>query len=284
MGDIIQRFFHKYQETPETLPDGGVIQSQCDKQGRQLVASQDFLTQVGLGNVEGWSYVEKFGENPDVNTATDPEDVWGFGGLYNFSTDADIDTVSSSNAGDTQDIVIIGQTADYTEVTQTVTLDGQNKVTLGTPLRRFYRAYNDGATDLAGTVYIYVNGDITDGVPDTDADVRGLVVNGDNQTEMAIYTIPKGKQGFFLGGYVAISRGLTTSAADFTWRLRLPGKTFRVQSRIACVSTGRSSWDYKYPIPVGPLPEGTDILLRVESVTANNTGCAGGFTILLQDV
>ena len=244
----------------------------------------DFLLRVSQGLEPGYSFIEKFGENPDVDTGTDPEDVWGFGGVYTYSTTADIDTVSSSSAADTQDVTIVGQTADNVEVTQTVTLNGQNKVTLGTPLYRVYRMFNMGNVDIAGIMYCYVDGAITAGVPNTDADVRAVIIDGNNQTEMAIYTIPAGKQGFFLGGYVAQSRGGNSAVTQFTWRLRTPGTVFRVQSRIACVGQGNSSWQYKYPIPVGPIPAGSDIVLRVEEVGANDTGAAGGFTILLEDI
>ena len=251
--------------------------------GQEINDSCDFITRIGLGMEPGWSFIEKFGENPNVGTLTDPEDVWDYGGIYTWSTAADIDTISSSDASDTQDIVIIGQTLDNTEVTQTATLNGQNKVTLSTPLYRVYRMYVDDSTDLAGYCYCYVDGDITDGVPDTASDVRAVINNGNNQTEMCIYTIPAGKQGFFLGGYVSMNKS-SGNYAIFTWRLRNRGKVFRVQSRIACIGTGNSNWRYKYPTPVGPIPAGTDILIRAEEVEANNTGCAGGFTILLQDI
>jgi hypothetical protein len=259
--------------TPKLIVDG--------KEGGVDYSNQEFLLRVARGLEPRFSFVEKFGENPDVDTGA-AEDVWGYGGEYTYSTTADIDTISSSDVTDTQNIVVIGQTADYTELEQTATLDGQNKVVLATPLRRVYRMYNDGSTDIAGTVYCYVDDTVTGGVPDTANKVRAVIVNGDNQTEMCIWTVPKGKRAFFLGGYVSISRAVSSGAATFTWKLRLPGKVFRVQSRIACMVTGRSAWDYPYPIPVGPLPEGTDIAITAEDVTANNTGCSGGFTILLE--
>ena len=248
------------------------------------LSKNEFFLRVAMGLEPRFSLVEKFGENPDVDTGG-AEDVWGQGGEYVYSTTADIDSISSSDASDTQEIVIIGQTADYTEVTQTATLQGTTKVTLDTPLRRVYRMYNDGSSDIAGTVYCYVDDTTTTpGVPDTASKIRAVIVNGDNQTEMCIWTVPKGCRAFFLGGYVSISRATSSGAATFTWKLRLPGKVFRVQSRIACMVGGRSSWDYHYPAPVGPMPEGTDIAITAEDVSANNTGCSGGFTILLEDL
>ena len=243
----------------------------------------NWFQQIAEGNFVEYSFVEKFGENPDIDTGTIPQDVWGHGGLYTYSTTADIDKCSSSNAGDTQEITLTGQTLDNTEITQTITLNGQNKVDIPTDLFRLYRMWNSDSTDIAGTVYCYVDGAITGGVPNTDSDVRAVIVNGDNQTEMAIYTIPKGKEGYFYGGYVSSSR-VGNNSAVFTWRMRFPDGVFRVQSRIAVIGGGNSSWNYKYPIPVGAIPAGTDIKLSVEDVDANNTGASGGFTILLKDI
>lgn len=240
-----------------------------------------------MGIEPGWSAVEKFGENPDVNGTH--EDVWSQGGIYTYSTSADIDTISSSAVGDTQDILIIGQTLDNAEVAQTVTLNGQNKVVLPIPLFRVYRAFNMGTTDLVGNVYIYVDTPIAGGVPILLTEIRAKIATtahniSSNQTEMALYTVPKGFRGFFIGGYVSMNNLQAGNFATFVWRLRLKNEVFRVQSRIACIGAGSSHWDYKYgvPVPQDGIPAGADIMISVDEVGSANTACAGGFTILLQ--
>ncbi len=241
----------------------------------------DFLFEVGRGLIPGYSTMNKFGENPDIDTGTDPEDVWDYGGEYTYSTTADIDTISSSNAGDTQTTTVIGLSADYQEVSQTVVLNGQSKVSLTTPLIRIYRAYNSANTDYAGDVYIYVDGTISGGVPSTAADVRAMIRNGHNQTLMCLYTVPAGKTAYFLGGYVATTKSNATTAT-FTWRARPYGGVFQVKSKIAVIGSGSSSWQYHYSVPV-PLPEKTDIAIKCEEVESNNTGAAGGFDLVLID-
>ena len=48
------------------------------------IGSTDFMLEVAKGNVVGHSQMNKYGHNPEVTTATDPEDVWSGGGLYEF--------------------------------------------------------------------------------------------------------------------------------------------------------------------------------------------------------
>lgn len=242
----------------------------------------EFSQLVAEGVIPGYSAVEKFGENPVVLAASVPADVWDNGGIYVFSTSADIDRLSSSNAGDTQDILVIGLDSDWNEVSQTVTLNGQTPVALGTNLIRVYRMINKGSQDLAGDVYCFVNGAVTGGVPDTAADIRAMIRAGNNQTLMCIYTIPNGKTGYMREVYISVSRaGQQAANVDITWRAREFGGVFAVKSRISCVSTGSSAWDYSYDFPL-KLAARTDVLIRCEDVS-NDCGISGGFSILLKD-
>lgn len=271
------------RDLTKEFPFQRILNNAYDSDGKYVYTS-DVELDIAAGRVPSLSFVEKFGENPEIDTSGDlaaPADIWSYGGLYNFSTTADIDTISSSDAGDTQEMVVEGLDSNWEQVTQTATLDGQNKVTLSTPLIRCSRVYNGNSSETSGDVYVYVDGTVTGGIPDTAADVRALVKAEAQQTEMAIYTIPAGKTGYFLGGYVALS-GKSNVNAVFTSRLRLDGGVFRVVSRIACLATGSSSWSYRYPQAL-PLPAKTDLLLRADSVSANDTACSGGFTIILED-
>lgn len=240
---------------------------------------RNFLLRVAAGLVPGFSFVNKFGENPDIDTGT-AEDVW-YAGLYTFSSSADIDTISSSDAGDDQVVEIQGLDANWALVLQNATVDGRNKVTLETPLIRVFRVKNLGTTDMAGQLYCYVNGDITDGVPDTAADIRAVINADDNQTEMAVYTVPAGKTGYLLSHYCNGSR-TGNNAAICTLRRRSPGGVFRVLYRTSIIGTGDNSDEKELPIPE-PVVAKTDILWRVDAVTANNSGIAAGFSILLVD-
>lgn len=133
-------------------------------------------------------YVLKFGARGDIGTSL--ATVGGLGGTELHETLATTNTithVSSASASDTsQTLTIAGHTIAagvLTSVTQTVDLDGQTKVALGTALGRVERAYvSTGATSLAGVVYVYEDDTVTDGVPDTDSKVHLTIPVGDNQS------------------------------------------------------------------------------------------------------
>ena len=234
--------------------------------------------EIAKGNVEDYSYINKFGNNPAVGTGG--ADIWGYGGFYTFSTTADIDTLSSSSALDTQSITVVGLDTNWNQVTQTVTLNGQSKVTLTTPLIRAFRMYNNSATSLAGVVYLYVDDTITAGVPNTATKVRAIINNGNNQTLMCIYSVPVGKTAYFLQGYVALSNK-NAAAATLKWSARLFGGAFRIQSVLALNSAGSSTWQYRYAIPPA-LPEKSDIMISAIETSAT-VAISGGFDILLMD-
>jgi len=262
-----------------------------------LANANDFLRYMGIsdpmlvaaGKVSGVSFIAKFGASGDVDTDTVPQDVWSGapetysadGGVYTFSSSADIDSISSSSDTDTQDVTIDGLDSSYELVTQTITLTGQTRKALDTSLIRVFRAYNTNSADFDGEVYIYKNGATTDGVPDTLTDIRAKIIEGTNQTEMAIYTIPAGKTGFFIQGYVGVSK-ITTSEAEFVYYVRPFGGVFQIKGRIAQSTIGNGYWIYKYGIPLA-VPEKADVKITCVNVGANGTGVVGGFDILLVD-
>lgn len=238
---------------------------------------------IAAGRVPGTSAITKFGSNPSVETG--PEDVWDFGGIYTFSTAADITQLTSSNNGDTQAIMIWGLDTDWKDHVQTITLTGTTPKDLDTALIRVYRMINIGATDIAGELYLatsaatYVD---VDGVPDVDNTVRAHIDNGNNQTLMAIYTIPAGMTGYFTKGYVGISVGgaVQSEGAHFTWRARPFGSVFAVKGEIELTTGANSWWQYTYDVPIA-VPEKTDILIRCDDVTTT-FGVVGSFELTLE--
>jgi hypothetical protein len=248
------------------------------------INSRSFYLKVAMGEIAGYSFIEKFGENPQVDTATTPEDVWDEGGEYTFSTTAAIDSLSSDDIGDTDiDITVVGLDTDWNEVTQTIptdAVDGRTRVALTTNLLRFFRAFNANGVELLGNVYVYENTALTLGKPTDVTKIRGKIQIGHGQTLMAIYSVPAGHTGYFLKGYVGLTTGVTSRSAALTWNARLLGGVFRTQSAIGLSSGGSSTWQYEYPVPVS-VPEKSDIKISCTDVGANSTAVSGGFTILL---
>jgi hypothetical protein len=220
---------------------------------------------IGAGNVPGHSFINKFGEVNNVQSADPPIDVWSYGGLYDFSTAATIDTVSVS-AATTQTITIVGLDENWEEVTQAII--------------RAYRMFNTGNVDITSTVYLYVDDTATLGVPDAASSVRATIVANENQTEMSVYTVPAGKVGFLLQFYGGVANKVTT-VAEMTVRTREFGGVFRVRDRFV-TSTNNPRTNHEYCVPL-VLAEKTDILVRLEGVTANGSDLNAGYCMILID-
>lgn len=245
-------------------------------------AAKDFILAVQMGQVPGHKFLDKFGENPDIDTATVPEDIWYQGGLYPFDAwgTAPIISVVSDSPLDNQVIEIPGLDITGAEVTQRVQLNGTTRVALTTPLWRFNRAYNVSprSNPINGNVYFYTG---TGNVP-LAAEIRGSIVDGNNQTLIAIYTIPKGKVGFLYRGEVGCSRDVVSGSVRAAYYSARRDGVFRIQKRVDIMSTGSSVYQDKRP-GYDIIPALTDIALRVEHVSNNDTGVFGSLDILLVD-
>jgi hypothetical protein len=248
---------------------------------RDLSISQEFVLNVSMGLFPGYSVVDKFGENPEIDTTTTPEDIWEGGGLYSYDADdtAPIVSLISSDAGDTEPIQVIGLDIDGNEVEQTITLTGTTRVALTTALWRVYRMINVGTSDLAGTVYCYTG--TGGGVPALSV-TRAIINNGNNQTLMAVYTIPRGKVGFLFRGELGVSRSITAGEARCAYYSRRYGKVFTIKKRVNLSNSGTSIYPDSRKFP-DPIPALTDIRLTAEVVSANGMGLFGTLDILLVD-
>ena len=133
---------------------------------KNYVVSFNANWDIALGLVDGYSAINKFGANPDIDTASDPEDVWDYGGKYTFSTVANINQLSSSSNSDIGDITVLGLyvvvvtndddevKTNWNDISQTVKLNGQTNVFLATNLIRVYRMYNADSNNYDGEIYL----------------------------------------------------------------------------------------------------------------------------------
>lgn len=245
---------------------------------------------IAKGDVVDTTFIHKFGEASNINTTDGFVDIWDGLGIvtrakvptYTFSATANIDSISSSDNGDTVDVRIDGLDTNFEEVTQTITLTGNTTATLGTPLIRAFRMVNVGSTDLAGEVFLYINGAaITAGVPDLGSDIRAIINNGNNQTLMAIYTIPAGKTGYMRDWYAVLSRNKANVLSTIHLDARPFGQVFQLKHLSSIGSSGTSYVQHKYEEPEIFL-EKTDILMHADT-TVNDSGVAAGFDIVLVD-
>lgn len=249
---------------------------------RNYTSVADLGLSVNMGLTDFCEFVDKFGENPDIDTGTTPEDIWEFGGSYTYDLNGTAPIVSlvSDSLNDNMNISITGLDINGYKVDQVVKLSGTTRVALTTPLWRVYQMSNEGVTgeDIAGTVYCYAG---TSPVP-ANADIRAIIDNGNNQTLMALYTIPRGKIGFLFRGELGGSRSANAGAIQCAYYSRRFGRVFKIKKRVYVTNQGTSVYIDKRTAP-DIIPGLTDIKLRVESVSANNTGVFGTLDIMLVD-
>jgi hypothetical protein len=237
---------------------------------------------VNMGFYSGYTVVDKFGANFAITALTDPEDIWEGGGLYSYDAPGTAPIVSViSSLADVQPIEITGLDINGDLVTQTITLTGNTRKALDTPLWRVFRMENVGTVDISGIVYCYVG---TGGVPAI-GNQRALINGSTNQTLMALYTIPKGKVGFLYRGEFGVeytsSPGQSQQYLRASYQSRRIGKIFKVKKVVTLITQGASSYMDKRSFP-DIIPALTDIKLNAIEVS-EDMGVWGTFDILLVD-
>lgn len=210
--------------------------------------------------------VHKFGANFDIDQATDPESVWAGGGLYPWASFATAQTIYciSTSASDTATLTLEGLDSNYNEQTETVTLTGTSAVaTTSTFIRVFRMSYEDGPN--VGTITARV----TSGTGTVVAQIDVAFA----QTLLAVYTVPAGHTAYMVALDASIDSSKNCQILMFQ---RLFGKPFRI-SHIAEAS-GHYRYDYHAPLRV---PEKTDIDIRVDNVSGNDSRVTANFDIVL---
>lgn len=255
------------------------------------IFARDTLAEVALGNVHGYSSINKFGHNPAAGTSA--EDVWAAGGTYAFypTTAQAMEVVSTSVEDDPEKadtnpgtgawtVQVYGLDSDWVEQTETVTLNGTGVVALANTYIRMYRAIvltaGTGETN-AGNIIVRI----------ASAGATGAyIAAGDGQTQQAIYTVPAGKQALFTKGYVAMTDDdKNGTICTFQWKARPNnGATgaWQTKGQASLINIGSSGWQYEYGIPAGPLPAKTDIRIEMSSSEAE-VDVVGGFDLVLVD-
>ena len=254
----------------------------------QLVGTTNFFLEVAKGTVLGHSAIYKFGRNEEIDTGSDPEDIWTYGGLYTYNDTPSIQYISSSNALDVgMEITVVGLDADYKEQSVTVLLNGQAQTQIGTGelFVRVFRAYNSGPIEFAGNVLIYDDtvASVTLGVPSPSTSVKAEIRANDQQTYMAIYTVPAGKTAYFMQHSSDIIK--TNSSAQnalLDIRIREFGSVFRSRQLDGLTTDGSSAFNFVFTMPER-IPEKSDIRMQVRTVTTNDMGVSSTFVLMLID-
>jgi len=220
----------------------------------------------------------KFGYNSDIDTTTDPEDIWDYGGLHTFgSDDGETVRISSDNTGDTDSFTVQGLDENFLNKNVTLNLSGQTPVPVGT-FSRVFGAFNAGSTDLNGNVYSYGTGTVTAGTPQSASMVRSMVKPVFQQTQMAIYTVPANYNAYICDITCSAPKlANQTVAIEMHLDVRQFGKAFRTQ---IVFGVNDSLYQDVFFAPV-TIPGKSDIRLRAQQVYASDTPVAASFDLFL---
>lgn len=224
--------------------------------------------------VDEWIYIEganEAGYNGIVQVASVPTTT-----TYTYS----VDSGTASPATGT----ITATSQNKTFVVQEATLDGQNKVTLSTPLARMTKLFvkeQNRAANLVGTVYGYVDGAITAGVPNTASDVKIMIKAGKNQSQKASTSLSN--QDYWLLTSIDIAVLEKASAfVDVELEVRREGGVFREQVNVTASSTCASVFDFD---PYLIVPKNSDVRLQATAGGANTsvTGIIEGYLAIVDN-
>lgn len=175
--------------------------------------------------------------------------------------------ISSDNILDTQTFLTSGINELGYEQEHTQTIEGQTKLRLGETLNwfRFWRAITRLGDSIIGNVYIYEDTTVTAGVPDDMTKVRGFIDNGNNQTQMAIWTMPINERGALVDILIGMSNKVQ-AAVSFEVYARVVGGVFALQGTLAVNAVGTGAFQRTYRIG-RQFFQGTDFIIKAISGT-----------------
>jgi hypothetical protein len=223
---------------------------------------------ISRGMVKDASFIHKFGAVPAMSqsangTIWDKNDTIYPWSAWDTASNVNVDAASASDVG--KSVTVVGLDANYNQMSETITLVGQNNNYSSNTFSRIFRAFVSDGEANAGTITIQK----------TSTDVA-IITTTFSQTLMAIYTVPAGYTGYIYKGTCSAQAGADGTAGMF---IRYFGQTsFRIgHSFEVSGAGGQYTYDFSFPIPI---PEKSDIDVRITTRT-NNGRYTAAFDLLL---
>lgn len=214
----------------------------------RIGTTEPFELQVSRAQIPYHTSLFKYGYNPNIINVE--ETIWDVGGTYAYPASAVAMTVTSASGATDSGVtgIVFGLDADYNEVNETFTLDGSGTYTTTQTFLRVFRAYITGSSAPAGNITI-ANGGTT----------YAQITAGENQTLMAVYTVPAGKSLYVYQGITTHGTG-TSGGVYMTVRflVRNPGEVFRTAVKID-VAESEILYPFAQPLKI---PEKSDVEVR----------------------
>ena len=245
----------------------------------QVGMTEPFELQVARGQIPGHRSVIVFGYNPDVDTVR--VTVWPYTGVLPLAPAALQLKVSSSSASDTaagtgaRTVVVAGLDANYNEISETVTLNGQTAVLTTQSFLHINDAYvatTGSGLSAAGDIY-FGDGVVTAGVPAT---VYDLIKFDYNQRITGSYTVPAGFTAYVVQGL--FSAGQPGGSAQVVGRLlTIAPDRVRRTAAITTINNGAADYAFEYPISI---PEKVTLEASAQG-SSNNNEASSLFVLVL---
>jgi hypothetical protein len=223
---------------------------------------------ISRGMVKDASFIHKFGAVPAMSqsangTIWDKNDTIYPWSAWDTASNVNVDAASASDVG--KSVTVVGLDANYNQMSETITLVGQNNNYSSNTFSRIFRAFVSDGEANAGKITIQKNS--------TDV---AIITTTFSQTLMAIYTVPAGYTGYIYKGTCSAQAGADGTAGMF---IRYFGQTsFRIgHSFEVSGAGGQYTYDFSFPIPI---PEKSDIDVRITTRT-NNGRYTAAFDLLL---
>lgn len=243
---------------------------------------KDLKLEIPAGNVSGQAAVNKFGRATAITTGNTWE-VWDGNAAYSFPATALMTKVSqTTDQGDLQGetIEVQGLDANWALVTQNVTLnasDTTTAVTMTTPLIRVFRMKVLSNFVCTSTIRVHNDAENQD---------YAVISTGNNQTLMAIYTVPADTTAYVTNYYATANPG---GGAPTTFNISMWGQdnanTYKPQLKhIMGVSADSDAYGRMQHFfnPYYKFTEKTDIILK-GAPTGASVDVSAGFDLVLVD-
>lgn len=234
----------------------------------------------GNSNKPGFSIIDKFGENNNIDTGSTPVDIWSPGGKFIFNDNAIGMHIISDSADDNvsglgaRSIEIIGYSNDNILILETVNMNGLTPVVLNWNYKIITRmkVIDSGSSNFnIGNINVFDSS--------TGTILQQRIPTEEGQTLSAIQIIEKNKIGRIKSHYASYSRVGGNNSAQMRLKIKKSNGTIQTKYNIA-ISVNHSKDVQDYGDNGGiEVEEGDFVYWECIEVSANSTSMEAGFQI-----
>lgn len=233
----------------------------------------------------------KVGRNQSVGNNDSGYTLWYTGQdedheTYVADNTNSIDSISSSDASDTEQVTIRGFTEadnEKTTVVQTATLNGRTRVALTTPLNRVERMTHseDSDVSLVGEIYIYENTALTAGKPNDTTKIHLTTPAGKHKSRKAAGSVPK-NQYYIITQFRGTVLERANSLAEVAFETKKAGGVWKTKEEIACSDASNGIYNFK---PFLLIPKNADyrLVARSDGPSRDISGSLQGYIATIVD-